>query len=111
MNYTNDQLRALLAKMLPETVRIGHDYGIYYNGKDRGNGRVLDTELLHIVSLVEAGLTKNQQYEYALNLLDKVAVHQPFHEGNQCDQDYFGTSHATWQQRTIALAEVKGVTL
>ena len=56
MNITDDQLRALLAKMLPETI-TQHACGKYY-WIGSANGFVLDTELLYICSLVEAGLSE-----------------------------------------------------
>jgi hypothetical protein len=54
--------------------------------------QVLDTELLHLCWLVEETLSSNQFGDYSVNLL--------------CDD-----IHATWQQRVIALAKVKGVEL
>ena len=96
MNYTDDQLKQLLAKMLPETISK-HACGKYY-WIGSANGFVLDTELLYICSYVEAGLTatETQLYTKELNKLYGQGIHPAF---------------STWQQRTRALAEVKGVTL
>ena len=102
MNITDDQLRALLAKMLPETI-AQHACGKYY-WIGSANGFVLDTELLHIVSLVEveSGLNSYPLREkYLYKLMDIVK------EDGRDTLVIF----ATWQQRTRALAEVKGVTL
>ena len=106
MNYTDDQLRALLAKMLPETV-VWTGYILCENGGEdiMGYGRkIRDTELLHIVSLVEAesGLNSYPLRElYLYRLMDIVK------EDGRDTLVIF----ATWQQRTRALAQVKGVTL
>lgn len=102
MNITDDQLRALLAKMLTETV-AKHACGKYY-WIGSANGFVLDTELLHICSLVEveSGLNSYPLREkYLYKLMDIVK------EDGRDTLVIF----ATWQQRTRALAEVKGVTL
>jgi len=102
----NNELKSLLAKMLPET--LGWN-GLFLYWHDKG--KALDTELDRLCWLVQDGLTEEEQYQYALKLLAQVAVNQPFHYGKQCGRDYFGTAHATWQQRTEALAGVKGVAL
>ena len=102
MNYTDDQLRALLAEMLPETISQ-HACGKYY-WIGSANGFVLDTELLYIVSLVEAESGLNSyplREKYLYKLMDIVK------EDGRDTLVIF----ATWQQRTRALAEVKGVAL
>jgi hypothetical protein len=99
MNYTDDQLKQLLAKMLPETVKQARG-ALRWNHDDEP--RVLDTELLHIVSLVEAGLTEDERPVY-LSFLTKK-------DQRTLTQTWWPACHATWQQRTRALAEVKGVT-
>ena len=101
-NITDDQLRALLAKMLPLAI-TQHACGKYY-WIGSANGFVLDTELLHIVSFVEveSGLNSYPLREkYLYKLMDIVK------EDGRDTLVIF----ATWQQRTRALAEVKGVTL
>jgi len=101
---TDPELKQLLAKMLPETL-IYYPYVIdgdweqepFLSWKDDTFGNeVLDTELLHICWLVEEGLDRIQQvcYQSQLN-----------HKGTVGDFSY----HATWQQRTLALAKVKGL--
>ena len=97
MNYTDDQLKSILAKMLPETISH-HACGKYY-WIGSANGFVLDTELLHLCSLVEAGLTDKSRYVMSLRVeTDRYA-------------DDFVFVTATWQQRTRALASEKEVTL
>ena len=107
---TDTELKQLLAKMLPEKINYldkDADFaGLYYipNDKEQAvtdwlNGilfEVLDTELLHVCWLVEEGLDRVQQvcYQSQLN-----------HKGTVGDFSY----HATWQQRTLALAKVKGL--
>lgn len=93
MNYTNDQLTQLIAKMLPETV-VWTGYILCDNGgseDEMSYGRqILDTERLHLCQLIERNhLTADEHHAFAK--LVKVSD--------------------TWQQRTSALAEVKGVTL
>lgn len=102
MNYTDKQLKRALAKMSPDQVQI-YGSNLHWNGKpgDKAGAyylsiRVLDTELLHLCWLVEETLTMGQRLDY-LNYLD-----------NRTDDDWL-TCHATWQQRVIALAKVKGV--
>ena len=103
-NITDDQLRALLAKMLPETISQ-HACGKYY-WIGSANGFVLDTELLYICSLVEAGLTVEESHDY----LDALArIVDPMF-GYRGELTLFIIT-ATWRQRTRALAEVKGVAL
>jgi len=92
MNDTD--LKSLLAKMLPDTMAL-HACGKYY-WIGSANGYVLDTELLHLASLVEAGLAA---VELALYIQELERI---------CEYDI---AFATWQQRTTALAAVKGVTL
>ena len=102
MNYTDDQLKSILAKILPETISQ-HACGKYY-WIGSANGFVLDTELLYIVSLVEAESGLNSyplREKYLYKLMDIVK------EDGRDTQVIF----ATWQQRTRALAAVKGVAL
>ena len=103
MNYTDDQLKQLLALMLPETA-VWTGYILCENGGEdvMSYGRkILDTELLHLCSLVEAGLTENQKCQYICRL----------EATNPGDSYSWNLAFATWQQQTRALAEVKAVTL
>ena len=86
MNYTDEQLKQALAKMLPETVCYEQE-SLYWQYEEirydrpvmnRGN-RILDTDLLHLCWLAE---------DYG------------------CDTVPF---NASWQQRVIALAKLKGI--
>ena len=104
MNYTDDQLRALLAKMLPLAI-TQHACGKYY-WIGSANGFVLDTELLYICSYVEAGLTVEESHDY-LDALARIVDPMFGYRGELT----LGIITATWQQRTTALAEVKGVAL
>ena len=103
-NITDDQLKSILAKMLPETV-AQHALGKYY-WINSANGFVLDTELLYICSYVEAGLTVEESHDY-LDALARIVDPMFGYRGELT----LGIITATWQQRTRALAEVLEVTL
>lgn len=112
--YTDIQLKQALAKMLPDKIGYNetgefyqHIKCIYWkNDRSLQEHKVQDTELLHLCWLVEETLdttgdlneppelrdTQAGQYTYALALVYE-----------------FESIHATWQQRTIALAKVKGI--
>ena len=93
MNYSNDQLKVALAKMLPDDVAVnpGGEFSWYWRHKNNTTDcKVLDTELLHLCWMVEENMTNKQWVEY---------------ENNELNRDV----HATWQQRVIALCKVKGV--
>lgn len=102
MNYTDEQLKRALAKMLPPNLIVWYRNPQFpsqaalrycHNGAE-----VLDTELLHLCWLVEAKLDeKTLQYNYAHELYNWVVPInvQPF--------------RATWQQRTVALAKVLNI--
>ena len=107
MNYYDTQLKQALAKMLPEDLYITQD-GIdllWSNAsesctKDRRGCYVLDTELLHLCWLVEEMLSPLQANDYTLEIIESS---DPYIYAT------IDTVHATWQQRVIALAKVKGI--
>ena len=109
MNHTDDQLKQLLAKMLPETVELFDSRLLWrFNfNEDQTCAEVLDTELLALCSLVEAGLTDDQRETVVVRIVKQMPA---FPKCNPFNEAKF-TTFATWQQRTRALAEVKGVTL
>jgi len=106
----DNELKTILAKMLPETVEWNGKELLWKNQKTGfwyGNaGRVLDTELLHLASLVEKKIILQPNAGYA---------RAEYHKYNTALETLFegkSPSHyATWQQRVTALAQVKGVTL
>ena len=91
MNYTDTQLKQSLAKMLPERVEIDPSGESLFLNEDE----VLDTELLHLCWLLEETLNREEQIIYIV-YLDKMFT------------SWIAT-HATWQQRVIALCKVKGI--
>ena len=100
MNYTDEQLKRALAKMLSDEIYMG-DSGkklCYHAG---GNIRpVLDTELLHLCWLVES----------SLSIGERMAMRMYLTAGNTLGHGYGEkVCHATWQQRVIALSRVKGI--
>ena len=93
----DNELKTILAKMLPETVK----YDTFMSPPTlRWNHRVMvrDTELLHLCDLAEQKLTEVETMLYE----DAIANE---HSGG------FARVRYTWQQRVTALAAVKGVTL
>lgn len=101
MNYTDTQLKQALAKMLPDLcLQYGHLCWKQVNQDGTiVTTDVLDTELLHLCWLVEETLMfpSDEQIDYNRHL------------AMDCDYSQWGQVHATWQQRTIALAKVKGI--
>jgi len=102
MNYTDDQLKAALAKMLPEKVRWNTERwnGLTMVCQDvRNNDPILDTELLHLCWLVEEALINDRQ----------IVKHNQYFKALEDVLGTYGSSHASWQQRVVALAKVKGI--
>lgn len=100
--YTDNQLKQALAKMLPNKIAKGTLSGDYrwierQGGITTRDLPILDTELLHLCWLVEETLSLSQQVNYAQRLLADVK------------HDSWLSVHLDWQQRTVALAKVKGV--
>jgi len=107
-NYTDTQLKQALAKMLPEEVEIDPVINVF---RYRFHGDcVLDTELLHLCWMVEEGLNSTEHCFYFRvieNNIQEWLIEQDEKVGY--GSIYTWSIHATWQQRTIALAKVKGV--
>ena len=110
MNYTDQQLKEALAKMLPEkieTVRcIERCYygkgievvGTLFRWRDRlGRYYVESTEWLYVCWLAEETLTENERIDkyckYWWALFDTTGAK---YSG---DYEWFYLAHATWQQR------------
>jgi len=101
MNYTDEQLKQALAKMLPSTVCYGSPQGADgLHWRPRWNGAsyrsVSDTELLHLCWKVEETLNEIESADYAEHMRP-IAEH------------YKLLYHATWQKRVVMLAKVKGI--
>lgn len=121
MNYTDTQLKQALAKMLPDAVGFNiHASGICllywrYNSKThQPETSILDSELLHLCWLVEESLSEEQQRNYQIYLYCLFDENWTYEELVDLCFDLswvsiWDLSHATWQQRTIAHAKVKGV--
>lgn len=99
--YTDNQLKQALAKMLPELIVFVDKWDdtkvVPYLIWNNTGEIVEDTELLHLCWLVEEELNHNESEDYSELV---------FTAGQCCT---FGCVHATWQQRVVALAKVKGV--
>jgi len=100
MNYTDEQLKQTLAKMLPNEITYYSVMTFYWNRQFIAGifQRVLDTELLHLCHLVESQQLVAHQYDTFLDELDLLV-----------DLNKRGYVSATWQQRVVALAKVKGI--
>jgi len=99
--YTDDQLKAALAKMLPEHIEIVHNKLRWRCVPAQSYCIVLDTELLHLCWMVEE--TLNKQFTHNISERNRYV----YYLQTECGE--LGCAHATWQQRTVALAKVKGV--
>lgn len=135
MNYTDQQLQLALAKMLPtklllikrgefsplqEGIQLSKSYDwIFFIDQNR---EICDTEWLHVCWLVEQRLSvytgeHGQEYSqcdnYAKELMKLCGTWKSpdWNWGSVCDADLFKAANATWQQRAIALAKVKGVVI
>jgi len=108
MNYTDDQLKQALAKMLPNVIvifTVEHSPEIVLVEKQTG-AQYRDTELLHLCWMVEEML----DYDKRIALSTIIANHIEFPNGELFSRyEVSVILHATWQQRVIALAKVKGV--
>ena len=105
MTYTEKQLKQALAKMLPDQISFRQfkddnaEFGyLYWKDKNQHpiQSEVRDTELLHLCWLVEETLTEYKSADYA-ELLRPIA------------ENYKLLYHATWRQRVVMLAKVKGI--
>ena len=101
--YTDTQLKQALAKMLPELLISAPPLLSWRIG---GLPRVLATELPHLCWLVEETLDTVGDLEEP----PELRISQVSEYVYLLAQDYaFQSIHATWQQKVIALAKVKGV--
>lgn len=103
----DDKLKAALAKMLTGHVKkidCGELRWIW-----NAQPPVLDTELLHLCSLVEDGLTDDDHYRFRGKL---AVVILPNHTLTNWSESYERQLISpTWQQRVTALAKIKNIEL
>ena len=112
---TDQELQMALAKMLPKNTLMSYELGNYSRMGFHWNGQydhnhlypvVKDTEWLHICWMVEETLTLSECGKYNQALADIVIeLRLSFKEVGPKVWMF----HATWQQRAIALAKVKGI--
>jgi hypothetical protein len=95
MNYTDEQLKKTLAKMLPEICYMTRPDNKCLAYSETGL-LVLDTELLHLCWMVEDDFNSKQQDNYGKELYKLIPYGKMLFS-------------ATWQQRVTALAKVKGI--
>ena len=115
---TDTSLKQTLAKMLPEELTWEFQILFWKNKQNDVMLRdpcVLDTELLHLCWLVEETLEPAQCSQYAEVLANKLEIvddgwYGGWYGGWSINWYEVATmANATWQQRTIALAKVKGI--
>ena len=104
MTHTDIQLKQTLVKMLPEKIQSTDSGSLFWLkpsvihvGRMTYDRDAFDTELLHLCWLVEETLTPSKRLDYVSELMDNQGL------------DLWQRYHATWQQRTIALAKVLGI--
>ena len=109
MIHCDEQLKAALAKMLPDILTIitksiwwsnntpEHPYPILKP--------VLDTELLHLCWMVEETLNEYKSAQYSDELIKQCSADAK----NTAQPNNWSEAHATWQQRVVALSKVKGI--
>lgn len=107
MNYTDEQLKQALVKMLPNRVMWIENIEslVWIPAYEDSMQRVIhDTELLHLCWLAEETLNiqggGKSRYQHDLSYTVKRGEHH-----------FYYLSHATWQQRVIALAKVKNINI
>jgi hypothetical protein len=106
--YLDSQLKQALAKMIPEQLyfNTGSQCLCWISKQSVCGTYVLETELLHICWEVEETLDMKQKLIYAENIFNQL-------RDQECVYPWYGAcyivAHATYEQRTIALAKVKGV--
>jgi hypothetical protein len=107
MNYTDDQLKQALAKMLPEKIKWNTESWprLTMVCQDvRNNDPVLDTELLHLCWLVEEELKEEEEQETYIHKLYQMQSLK-----NKAKWKIHFDCHATWRQRVKALVKVKEI--
>jgi len=98
MNHTDNELKTILAKMLPETVYLDADRILCWPVLCQCGHPVIDTELLQLCDFAEQTLTEVETMLYEDTLANEYS-------------DGFARVRYTWQQRVTMLASVKGITL
>ena len=109
---TDTQLRQALAKMLPDAQAIDEVEGLTFtrlepNG-DLLTSTVLDTELLHLCWMVEETLNPSVESEIVSDDPNIWRDYVKSLDALCCENGGQTCMHATWQQRTIALAKTRG---
>jgi len=96
MNYTDNQLKAALAKMLPEKTVQLVPYGREDNlilCWDLNKQAILNNELLDLCNQVELTLSWSEYSVFRKGLMNQL----------------MRIESASWQQRVVALAKMKGI--
>ena len=110
--YTDNQLKQALAKMLPEKVRATpNGMTLWWNPNCKecatlqDSRPALNTELLHLCWLVEETFNDAQRADMVHYLCTLQTPKRHLWRSS------FEILHASWQQKVQALAQVKGVYL
>ncbi len=98
--YTDKQLQLALAKMLPKKLKaseLTERVFFWCNRNSIPTHEVKETEWLHICWLIEQNIIKDSGDVYSWDNYIALLQQHTFY------------SSASWQQRAVALAQVKGV--
>ena len=94
MNYTDNQLKTALAKMLPECIFENGELYIFdadFAGLG-GHRKILDTELLHLCNQIECTLSWSEYSLFKKGLVNQLM-----------------RVESAWRKRVKTLAKVKGI--
>ena len=122
MNYTDEELKKTIAKMLPDVISY-REVTAYESGKivcllqwgaewdDEDGCAVRETELLHLCWLVEKTLNETEFADYAEFLHFCWLVEKTLYAEflRPITVNYKLLYEASWQQRVVALAKAKGI--
>lgn len=105
--FTDEQLKLALVKMMPEKLIILSSLNtpayVAWKVCFRHSSKVQETEWLHVCWLIEQELDNNQTWLFERALKQVCLFDDTNKKGIQTE------CSASWQQRAIALAQVKGI--
>jgi hypothetical protein len=101
MNYTDEQLKRIFPKLFPDKFRFEKETkSLRKIGDDCSKNNVRDSELLYFCYLIEKNLS-NIEREIYIGEIDF----------NYMEEYEWGYMHLSWQQKIVALAYVKKLSI